>query len=174
MQYQALFFFILLISCPLMAKEDSARSILMSLLGQTKGNFKIDGCEKTAINPTEIFKAIKYKTSFSEKCDIQGEVAIKIFQSFPIELQLKDLASYKKLTATAKLLIGMENPPTVLAELTQAKLHGKETIYFNAYYSGELQPATTLKVKPGTENIKIQIVDKYFKKKKEEFSIKIK
>lgn len=165
---------LLLLALPALSKTESPQSILTRLLGQTKGNFKISGCEKLSINPAEIFSSIKYKTSFSEKCDIQGEFAVKVFTPFPVAMNLKNLGDFKKIQGTAKLLFGMDNPPKVLAELTKANLQGKESIYFNAYYSGVVEPATTLKVKKGTESIRVEIFEKGFTKKKEEFTIKIK
>lgn len=165
---------LLLLSPPMLAKVEAPRSILTRLLGQTKGNFKISGCEKMQLNPADIFNSIKYKTSFSEKCDLQGEFAVKVFTPFPIAMKIKNLGDYKKIQGTGKILFGMDNPPKILAELTKAQLEGKQSIYFNAYYSGVIEPATTLKVKHGTENIKVEIYDKNFTKKKEEFTINLK
>lgn len=157
----------------LMAKESPQRTALNKLLGQSKDKFKVAGCEKFQLNPAELFKAVVYKTGFNKNCDIQGEVALKLFLPFPLDFQVKNLFDYKRLKGTAKLNLGMENPPKILGELTNAQLQGKDTIYFNAYYSGEVMPATTLKVKPGTESVRVQIMNKTFDKKLEEFTVKV-
>jgi len=169
-----LFTSILLSSFLLNAKNDSYRSTLTNLFDQSKGKFKIQDCDDFNIVPAEIFNSIKYSTKFNKKCDIEGEVSLKLFMPFPVNMQIRNLDSYKTVLGTAKLNLGMNNPPTILAELTKAELRGKDSIFFNAYYSGEVMPASTLKVKPGTEVVRVEIFDKSFKKKLEEFSIKLK
>jgi len=156
------------------AKESSQRTTLAKLFGQSKDKFKIDTCQKFHLNPTEIFNTIKYKTNFNKNCDLQGEVGIKLLVPFPIKMEVKNLSHYKKLLGTGKINLGLENPPKILAEITKGELKGKDTIYFNAYYSGEVLPAKTLKVKPGTESVRVEIYDKAFSKIKETFHLKIK
>ncbi len=156
------------------ATTQSNRSALIRLFDQSKDNFKIKGCNKFNLRPTDIFEILKYKTKFNKTCDLEGEVNIKLLVPFPVNLQVKNLDSYKNLLATAKISLGLEQPPRILGELTKAQLKGKDTIYFNAYYSGEVIPGKTIEVKPGSETIKIVIFDKNHSKKLDEFSFKVK
>lgn len=156
------------------AKENNHQTTLAKLFGQSKDKIKISACQKFNLNPAEIFNTIKYKTSFNKNCDLQGEVGVKLLVPFPIKIETKNLSHYKELLGTGKINLGLENPPKILAEITKGELQGKDTIYFNAYYSGEVLPAKTLKVKPGTESVRVEIYDKAFSKIKETFNLKIK
>lgn len=165
----------LLFSSPcLLAKSESQRAVLARLFGQSKDKIKVAGCQKFQLNPREIFKAITYKTVFNSKCDFQGEVAIRLLSPFPLKMNIKNLKQFKAIEGTAQLNLGMDNPPKLLGELSKAKLVGGEPLYFNAFYSGEILPATTLKIKPGTEKIRIEIYDDKFSKKVEEFTLDLK
>lgn len=170
------FLYALCVLCSLtaLAQDPSYRTTLNKLLGQTKEKLNIEACQKFNLNPAEIFNTIKYRTTFSEKCDLQGEVGIKLLAPFPIKMEVRNLSHYKLIQGTGKINLGMENPPKILAEIIQGQLKGKDTIYFNAYYSGELLPASTLRVKPGTESIKVEVYEKGFSKIKDTFNIKVK
>ena len=150
------------------------RSALIMLFDQSKDNFKIKGCNKFSLQPTDLFQILKYRTTFNKNCDLEGEVNLRLLTPFPVNMKVKNLDSYKNLEATAKISLGLEQPPRILGELSRAQLNGKDTIYFNAFYSGEVIPGKKIEVKPGSEVIKIVVYDKNFSKKIDEFTVKMK
>lgn len=129
----------------------SIRSLIQPLLAgssktRPKGTekFRVDGCEKKKINWMDVLMmrsevTLDYK--FQEGCDIQGSIKPKVFQTFPAQLNLRNIQSYNRIEAQNRITAQLETKPILNLEMKEGVLKGiKDVVKFEADYRVELNP----------------------------------
>lgn len=128
----------------------SVRSLIQPLLGgSSKGRpkgtekFRVDACEKKKVNWTDVLLmrtevTLEYK--FKTGCDIQGIIKPKAFQPFPVSLDLRNVQSYKKITAISTLTASLETKPILNLEVKEGILKGKDVVKFEMDYQVQMNP----------------------------------
>lgn len=134
--------------------EDAKRSI-QSLIGplmagasktRTKGTekFRVDGCEKKKIDWMNVLmmrEKAELNFKFKEGCDIEGTINPKILQTFPANLNLRNIQSYSRIETFNKVTANLEQKPILNLEMREGTLSGKLSIVkFEADYSVQINP----------------------------------
>jgi hypothetical protein len=167
------------LASPTLEVEEAKKSILAMirpLLANSKQNkestlpkdFQLQGCDKHKINWMNVL-LMKEKAElvyvFKTGCDVEGTINPRIFQTFPVDLKLRNLASYQKISTQNKITATFESKPVMLLEMTAGELTGaKGVVKFDADYRVQLNPMS--KDKPVEKNLggEIRIHEIYGKK----------
>lgn len=149
--------FLILLLIPLSAYatqeiEDAKRSIrtlIQPLLNGGQGRpqgtekFRIDGCEKEKINWMDVLmmrKEAGLNYTFKEGCDVQGTIRPKVFQVFPVKLNLRNIQSYTQIEGQNRITAELESKPILNLEIKEGHLTGKHNVRFEANYKVQINP----------------------------------
>ena len=107
-------------------------------------DFRLEGCDKHKINWMNVV-LMKEKAElsyvFKPACDVEGTITPKMFQSFPVNLKLRNLSSYQKIATQNKITASFESKPVMFLEMSDGELTGpKGVVKFDADYSVQLNP----------------------------------
>lgn len=106
--------------------------------------FRVDGCDKHKINWSEVLmlrRPVTLDYKFKKDCDIQGSVSPKAFLPFPIELQIRNIDSYKNIKSENKITSSFESRPVMILEMREGILTGRKgNIKFEADYQVQIDP----------------------------------
>lgn len=122
---------------PLMAGGSKARP-----KGTEK--FRVDGCEKKKIDWMGVLmmrESAELNFKFKEGCDIEGTIVPKVLQTFPANLNLRNIQSYSKIETMNKVTANLETKPILNLEMREGILSGKQSkVKFEADYSVQINP----------------------------------
>jgi hypothetical protein len=131
-------------------------------------DFQLQGCDKHKINWMNVIlmkEEAELKYVFKTGCDVEGTINPRIFRPFPVDLKLRNLASYHKISTQNTITASFESRPIMLLEMTAGELTGpKGVVKFEADYRVQLNPMN--KENPVEKNLggEIRISEIYGKK----------
>ena len=131
-------------------------------------DFQLQDCDKHKINWMNVIlmkEKAELKYVFKPGCDVEGVIAPKIFQVFPVDLKLRNLASYQKISSQNKITATFDSKPIMTLEMSEGVLTGpKGLVKFDADYQVQLDPMN--KANPVEKNLggEIRITEIYGKK----------
>jgi hypothetical protein len=131
--------------------KQSIKALIRPLIpGTTKARpkgtekFRVDACEKHKINWMEVLmmkKSVTLEYEFKPGCDIQGSITPMVLKPFPAVLELRNLASYKKVESQNKITASLESRPIMNLEMREGTLFGQiGKVKFEADYSVQINP----------------------------------
>lgn len=129
----------------------SVKSLIAPLMAGTRQHrpkgtekFRVDGCEKKKIDWMGILLMRSSATldfKFKEGCDIEGTIKPKVLQTFPADLNLRNIESYSKIQTINKVTANLESKPILNLEMREGVLSGATSkVKFEADYKVQINP----------------------------------
>jgi hypothetical protein len=107
-------------------------------------DFSLQNCDKHKINWMNVAlqkEEAKLTYVFKPGCDVEGTIGPKIFLPFSVQLKLRNLHSYHKITSDNKITASFETKPILHLDITSGVLEGpKGEVTFTADYEVQLNP----------------------------------
>lgn len=108
------------------------------------GDFRVNGCEKHKVKWMDVLlmkEKPRLTYAYKEGCDLQGIIEPMVFKTFPANLDLRHLDSYKRIETENKIAATFETRPVVNLEMRNGILRGpKGLLKFEADYSVRVNP----------------------------------
>lgn len=129
----------------------SIKSLMTPILaGQSKTRpkgtekFRVDACPRKKIDWMKVLMMKEEATldyKFKAGCDIEGTIKPKVFQSFPVNLKLRNIRSYSKVSSQNTITALLESKPILNIAMRSGTLSGnKSHVKFEADYQVQINP----------------------------------
>lgn len=106
--------------------------------------FRVDNCEKHKIDWMNVLlrkEEAKITFTFKEGCDIEGTIEPRVLESFPANLNLRNLQKYNRVETMNKVTANLETKPILNLEMRDGILKGpKSVVKFEADYGVRINP----------------------------------
>jgi hypothetical protein len=126
------------------ANTDVLKKTFTKLIGNDAKKLKTSGCKINKELWTQLLvtkKEFKETIKFNKDCDLEGTFTVKMSESFPMKLKIKNLKNFNYFQTNAKIDLKFTNQDTVLSlNFDKSKLSGNNLIFFSSDYSVSIDP----------------------------------